>query len=184
MGLHGIGTWGRGETVAASAAGSEPGPPLPRRASWRSGLGCAATVLSVVALVVVGQLAGTLVRHRPGTGLPAPGPAAGLAQRLDALPPAAQAVPFTDAGVAALLAGVGLPAGTQVDAEFRPGYAVIAIGVVGDCVFADVHKRRLWAWEAPQLTPCTADRAYRTMFGGPGRRPDPGKHRDRLGQPR
>ncbi|QMU68726.1 hypothetical protein [Streptacidiphilus sp. P02-A3a] len=169
--------------MADTAAGSEPGPPLPRRASWRSGLGCAATVLSVAALVVVGQLAGTLVRHRPGTDPPAPGPAPGLAQRLDALPPAVQAVPPTDAGVAALLAGVGLPVSTAVDVQFRPGYAVIAIGVVGDCVFADLHQRRVRAWEAPKLMPCTADRAFHSLFGGQGRWPDLDR-RDRLSQSR
>lgn len=170
--------------MTGAVAGPEPGPPLPRRASWRSGLGCAATVLSVVALVVVGQLAGTLVRHRPGSGPPAPGPPAGLAQRLDTLPPSEQAVPPTDAGVAALLAGVGLPVSTAVNVQFRPGYAVIAIGVVGDCVFAAVHQRRVRAWQAPESTPCTADRAYHSVFGAAGRWPDQGQRRDRQSRPR
>jgi len=160
--------------VAGAAARPEPGSEPPGHASWRSGVGCGLIMLSVVALVVVGQLAGMLVHHRSGQGLPVDRTAAGLARRLDALPPAAQAVPATAAGVSTLLAGAGLPPGTAVDTEFRPGYTLIAIGIVGDCVFADIHRQRLEAWPAPELAPCTAALAFRTMPGSRRRRAAPG----------
>jgi len=149
--------------VAGSAAWPEPesGPPAP--GSWRSGLGCCLAVLSVVALLLVGQVAGSLI-HRPGADAPVAGTAVDLARRLDRLPPAAQSVPATAAGVASLLASVGLPTSTARQAEYRSGRTVIAIGMVGDCVFVDVHRRRLTAWPAPELSPCTAALAYRSML--------------------
>ncbi|MBC3841872.1 hypothetical protein GXW82_21680 [Streptacidiphilus sp. 4-A2] len=149
--------------MAGTEARPEPGSDPPGSPSWRSGVGCGLTVLSVVALVVVGQLAGMLI-HRPGADAPAAGTPAALVQRLDELPPAAQAVPATGRGVDRLLAGVGLPTGTSTDAEFQPGDTVIAIGITGNCVFVDVHQRRLNAWPAPVLAPCTAARAYRSVL--------------------
>ena len=155
---------GEGGALAGAVGRPGPGTRSPRPASWRSGLGCALAVLSVVALLLVGQLAEMLV-HRPGAARPEPATPAMVAQRLDGLPPAAQAVPATSSGVAALLAAVGLPSGTARDAEFQPEDTLVAIGITGDCVFVDVHARRLAAWPAPELAPCTADMAYRTVLG-------------------
>jgi hypothetical protein len=160
--------------LAGAVARPEPGEGPPRPASWRSGLGCGLAVLSVVALLLVGQLAGTLV-HRPGADAPVSRTPALVAQRLDMLPRAAQAIPATGSGVDDLLAAAGLPSETAREAEFRPGDTVIAIGVTGDCVFVDVHHRRLTAWPAPELTPCTAALAYRTVLGRRRRRPHAGR---------
>lgn len=143
-----------------SGAGQGTGAGSDCGTSWRSGLGCGITVLSVLALVVVGQIAGMLV-HRHASSRTS---ATMLAEQLDALPAAQQAVPADGGGVASLLAGLGLPGGTSTDSEFRPGDTVIAIGVTGDCVFVDVHQRRLDAWPAPELSPCTASLAYRTVL--------------------
>ncbi|QMU76054.1 hypothetical protein GXW83_10210 [Streptacidiphilus sp. PB12-B1b] len=146
-------------TAGAGTARDDRGSGAYRRGSWRSGLGCGITLLSVVALVAVGQLAGVLA-HRPGRS----SSAVVLAARLNALPAARQAVPGTGEGVATLVAGLGLPSSTTVDTQFRPGDTVVAIGVTGDCVFVDVHDRRLDAWPAPELSPCTASVAYRTVL--------------------
>jgi hypothetical protein len=160
--------------VAQTAAQPEPGedrvPEPPRRPSWRSGLGCGATLLSVAALVIVGQIAGVLV-HQHRSDHPAAPEASRLAAVLDALPAAEQAVPATPAGVARLLAGLRLPSGTRTDTAFQPGDTVIAFGVTGDCVFVDVHLQRLYAWPAPMLAPCTATAAYQALLAQ-RRRPD------------
>lgn len=136
-----------------------------RRASWRSGLGCAATLLSVAALVTVGQIAGGIV-HRHSRQEPAAPDAAQLAEQLDALPAREQAVPATPGGVSRLLAEVRLPAGTRTDIAVHPGDFVAALGLTGDCVYIDVHAGRLFAWPAPMLAPCTAVGAYRAVVTG------------------
>ena len=153
-------------TVAQTAAQPEPGDDCAqepvRRPSWRSGLGCGATLLSVAALVIVGQIAGGIV-HRSGSGRPAGPEASRLAAELDALPPADQAVPATSAGVAQLLAVLRLPSGTRTDTAFKPGDTIIAFGETGDCVFVDIHVEHLYAWPAPMLSPCTAATAYKVL---------------------
>ncbi len=158
---------GEGGALAGAVVRPGPGTGPPRPASWRSGLGCGLAVLSVVGLLLVGQLAGTLGRRPDRDALLAQTPGM-VARRLNGLPPPAQDVPATPAGVAGLLAAVGLPSGTARQAEFQPGDTVVAIGVTGACVFVDVHARRLTAWPVPGLAPCTAALAYSTVLGRRG----------------
>jgi hypothetical protein len=160
--------------VAQTAAQGPEG-----RASWRSGLGCAATLLSVAALVTVGQIAGCLA-HRHGAQTPDAGQ---LAAQLDALPPADQAVPGTPGGVSRLLAAARLPAGTRTEVAVHPGDVVLVLGDAGDCVYVDVHAGRLFAWPAPMLAPCTAAGAYRAVLAGRQRPAAPPSGPDAL-QPR